>query len=44
MIKQNAQKDGVKFGGGKLDRSRKNIFEKQQSKLKRTINIKCKFK
>ena len=44
MIKQNAQKGGAKFGGGGLDRSRKNIFEKQQSKLKRIINIKCKFK
>ena len=43
-IKQNAQKGGAKFGGGGLDRSRKNIFEKQWSKLKRTINIKFKFK
>ena len=43
-IKQSAQKGGAKFGGGGLDRSRKNIFEKQQSKLKRIINIKCKFK
>ena len=43
-IKQNAQKGGAKFGGGGLDRSRRNIFEKQQSELKRTINIKCKFK
>ena len=29
MIKQSAQKDGAKFGGGGFDRSRKNIFEKQ---------------
>ena len=44
MIKQSAQKGGAKFGGEAFDRSRKNIFEKQQSKLKRIINIKCKFK
>ena len=43
-FKQSAQKDGAKFGGDAFDRSRKDIFEKQQSKLKRTINIKCKFK
>ena len=43
-IKQSAQKGGAKFGGDDFGRSRKNIFEKQQSKLKRTIDIKCKFK
>ena len=36
-IKQSAQKDGAKFGGGGFDRSRENTFEKQQNKLKRTI-------
>ena len=29
MIKQSAQKDGAKFGGGGFDRSRENAFEKQ---------------
>ena len=43
-IKQSAQKGGAKFGGDAFDRSQKNVFEKQQSKLKRIINIKCKFK
>ena len=28
-IKQSAQKDGAKFGGGGFDRSRENAFEKQ---------------
>ena len=43
-IKQSAQKGGAKFGGDGFDRSRKNAFEKQQNKLKRTIGTKCRFK
>ena len=42
-IKQNAQKGDAKFGGDTFDRPRKNIFEKQQSKLKRTSAAKLKF-
>jgi hypothetical protein len=39
-IKQSAQKDGAKFGGGELDRSREKIFEKQNDELKRVIAAK----
>lgn len=40
MIKQNAQKDGAKFGGGGLDRFREKVFEKQNDELKRVIATK----
>ena len=42
-IKQSAQKGGTKFGGGWFDRSRERISEKQQNKLKRTIETNSEF-
>jgi hypothetical protein len=39
-FKQSAQKDGAKFGGGELDRSREKNFEKQNDELKRVIAAK----
>ena len=39
-FKQSAQKGSAKFGGDAFDRSRKNIFEKQNDELKRVIATK----